>query len=125
VFSTLHTNDAVGALPRLIDLGVPEYLIASTLDGVLAQRLVRRTCRACHGDGCGVCRETGFSGRVGIFELLLLTDDLREAIVSRSSRSVLHRLAREAGMVSMVDDGRTKVSTGITTAEEVARIIHT
>ena len=122
VFSTLHTNDAVGAIPRLLDLGVPDYLVAATVDGVLAQRLVRRLCPECRteyaprpeavarlaagatpperfvrGAGCPACRGTGFRGRLGIFELVEIDDGLREALVRRASRSELRELALAAG----------------------------
>jgi type II secretory ATPase GspE/PulE/Tfp pilus assembly ATPase PilB-like protein len=148
VFSTLHTNDAIGAVPRLLDLGVPDYLVAATVEGVLAQRLVRRICDACReqyipsaesmatlaghpvgrkalfrGVGCARCRDTGFRGRVGLFELLPITDAVRDAVTRRSSRAVLRSLALEAGMRSLRLDGWTKVEAGLTTIEEVLRVV--
>ncbi len=148
VLSTLHTNDAVGAIPRLIDLGVPEYLVAATLDGVIAQRLVRRTCDACRvvyhpsrdllapfaacdqmpetflrGAGCTVCRGTGFRGRVGVFELLIADDAIRGAIVRRASLQELSQLARAAGLQSLMFDGWRKVCAFQTTVEEVTRVL--
>ena len=148
VFSTLHTNDAIGAIPRLLDLGVPEYLIAATLEGVLAQRLVRRICDDCRaayvpdtgslalllgrpsgrvklskGVGCASCRGTGYRGRVGVFELLLVTDDLKDAINARASRSRLRALAEEAGMRTLAADGWRKIEAGLTTVEEVLRVV--
>lgn len=148
VFSTLHTNDALSAIPRLLDLGVADYLAAATLEGVLAQRLVRRVCAACRtsyvpaadavasiadgpvaretfvrGAGCAICRGTGFRGRVGIFELFTITDDVRDAIASRASRARLLALATGAGVVSLKADGWSKVGQGITTVEEVARVV--
>ncbi|HEX6041744.1 GspE/PulE family protein, partial [Longimicrobium sp.] len=148
VFSTLHTNDAVGALPRLLDLGVPDYLAAATVDGILAQRLVRRVCDACRevyepprdavrklagddllppaflrGAGCPACRGTGYRGRTGIYELLVLDDALREAIVRRAGRAELRELARRAGMRSMRADAWERVKEGITTVEEVLRVV--
>lgn len=147
VFTTLHTNDAVGAIPRLVDLGVPDYLVAATIEGVLAQRLVRRTCAECReryrpnaesvallagrpvgamthtrGAGCAACRGTGFRGRLGIFELLVMTDDIKDAIVRRASRSELRDLAAALGMRPVRDDGWAKVEAGLTTVEEVLRV---
>lgn len=148
VFSTLHTNDAAGAIPRLLDLGIPDYLVAATLEGVLAQRLVRRICDECrmsyepksetvasvaghripdavltHGAGCAACRGTGFRGRLGIFELLTVTDDVRDAIAARASRAQLRALAERAGLVPLRADGWEKVQQGLTTVEEVARVV--
>ncbi|HXC25162.1 MAG TPA: GspE/PulE family protein [Gemmatimonadaceae bacterium] len=121
VFSTLHTNDAAGAIPRLIDLGVPPYLVAATVDAVLAQRLVRRRCDRCHGEGCASCRGTGFRGRIGVFELIRLTREMRDAITQGATADQLADLARRAGTRSMRDDGDTKVQAGVTTVEEVLR----
>jgi general secretion pathway protein E len=148
VFSTLHTNDAISAIPRLLDLGVPEYLVAATLEGVLAQRLVRRICDVCReeytptpeslsgidnvgvdgiafvrGAGCPECRGTGFRGRLGIFELFVVTDELRDAIAARAPRSALRALALEAGLVPLATDGWKKVMAGLTTVEEVTRVV--
>lgn len=147
VFSTLHTNDALGALPRLADLGVETYLVAATVEGVLAQRLVRRVCPECReeyapdgqsvallaaapvgrvtlfrGKGCAHCRGTGFKGRVGLFELLVLTDELRHALLQRAPLAELRTLAREQGMLTLRQDGWTKVQAGLTTVEEVLRV---
>jgi general secretion pathway protein E len=121
VFSTLHTNDAVSAVPRLIDLGVPPYLIAATVDGVLAQRLVRKICDACNGQHCAACRGTGFRGRVGVFELFMVEDESKQAIVAGASRAELTALARAKGMRTLAEDGQTKVEAGLTTVEEVLR----
>ena len=148
VFSTLHTNDAVSAIPRLLDLGVADYLAAATLEGVLAQRLVRCVCPACRtsyhpshdalasivggavehrsfsrGAGCASCRGTGFRGRAGIFELLTVTDEIRDAIASRAPRSRLTALAASSGCISLKTDGWSKIERGITTVEEVARVV--
>jgi general secretion pathway protein E len=148
VLSTLHTNDAVGALPRLLDLGIPDYLASSTVDGILAQRLVRRVCDGCRetyqpphdmvrrlaggdpppasfvrGAGCAACRGTGYRGRTGIFELLVLDDTLREAIVRRASRAELRALARQAGMRPMQAHAWQRVREGVTTVEEVLRVV--
>jgi general secretion pathway protein E len=148
VLSTLHTNDAISAIPRLFDLGVPDYLVAATLEGVLAQRLVRRICERCRvthepsremvelvagsrvehaplsrGAGCAACRGTGFRGRVGIFELIVVSDALRDAISSRANRSELRALTDDAGVVSLRSDGWAKALHGLTTVEEVARVV--
>ena len=147
VFSTLHTNDAVGALPRLLDLGVPDYLAAATVDGILAQRLVRRICDGCRevyepprdavrklagddlppvvftrGAGCGACRGTGYRGRTGIYELLVMDDPLREALMRRGGRAEMREAARRRGMTNMRTDGWLKVRDGVTTVEEVLRV---
>jgi general secretion pathway protein E len=123
VFSTLHTNDAISAIPRLLDLGVPDYLVAATVEGVLAQRLVRRVCDDCRADGCSACRGTGFRGRLGIFELLSFTDELREAIARNATRAQIRDLAVAAGMGSLRADGGDKVRRGLTTVEEVLRVV--
>jgi general secretion pathway protein E len=145
VLSTLHTNDAPSAIPRLIDLGVPEYLIAATLDGVLAQRLVRRICTECQvpceappgqfahaalgiqhtrGAGCVACRGTGYRGRVGVFEMLTVSDEMREAITRRAPKSELLSIALRLGMRTLEEDGWAKVRASVTTAEEVLRVLH-
>jgi general secretion pathway protein E len=123
VLSTLHTNDAIGAIARLLDLGIPDYLVAATLQGVLAQRLVRRICDECGGARCARCRGSGLRGRVGIFELLIVTDDLREAIATRASSSRLRAIATESGFLTLRADGSTKVARGLTTTEEIARVV--
>jgi type II secretory ATPase GspE/PulE/Tfp pilus assembly ATPase PilB-like protein len=148
VFSTLHTNDAIGAIPRLLDLGIPDYLVAATLEGVLAQRLVRRVCANCRveyapplesvavvagkridgvslvrGAGCTMCRGTGYRGRVGLFELLLITDEVRDAIAARASRAELRGLAGTAGLIPLRADGWHRVESGLTTVEEVIRVV--
>lgn len=148
VFSTLHTNDAISAVARLLDLGVPEYLIASTLEGVLAQRLVRRVCDGCrteyhpsveliaqlvtrpvgrlalqHGVGCATCRGTGYRGRLGLFELVVVSDDLKDAITRRAGRAELRAIADGAGTASLRADGWRKVEAGLTTIDEVLRVV--
>jgi type II secretory ATPase GspE/PulE/Tfp pilus assembly ATPase PilB-like protein len=149
VFSTLHTNDAVGAIPRLLDLEVPDYLVGATIEAVLAQRLVRRICGSCRatytpnaesvatvagrptgsvrlerGLGCQACRGTGFRGRLGLFELLHMTEELRDAVSRRAPRSALHAIALEQGMRSLRADGWAKIEAGLTTVEEVLRVAH-
>lgn len=155
VLSTLHTNDAISAIPRLQDLGVMSYLVAATLEGVLAQRLVRRICEFCKvpsvptaaqqneialiereqliahrsqqehfavGTGCESCRGTGYGGRVGIYELLLMTEELREVITRGGSRAELRRTAAESGLISYRSDGYAKARAGVTTIAEVQRV---
>jgi type II secretory ATPase GspE/PulE/Tfp pilus assembly ATPase PilB-like protein len=147
VFSTLHTNDALGAIPRLADLKVESYLVAGTLEGVLAQRLVRRICPDCReryrpdpqtvallaqkpvgvetllrGKGCPTCRGTGYRGRLGIFELVAMTDELKQAIARLAPAEQLRDLALAGGMVPLKADGWAKVQAGLTTVEEVLRV---
>lgn len=145
VFSTLHTNDASGAIARLIDMGVEPFLIASSLRAVLAQRLVRQICPACkrptqpgesvlrrmghrangttfyEGAGCRECRQTGYRGRMGLFELLCVTDEVQEAIGQRASSTQIASIAAE-GYVPMVEDGYRKAALGLTTVSEVLRV---
>ena len=148
VFSSLHTNDAVSSLARLADLGVEPYLIAATLEAVVAQRLVRRVCGQCgdqyeadpgavallaerpigrmrlrRGRGCSACRETGFRGRIGLFELLLVEDDLKEALVQRRPVAELREMAVSRGMATLKQDGWAKAAAGLTTVEEVLRVV--
>ncbi|GJG89834.1 general secretion pathway protein GspE [Gemmatimonadetes bacterium T265] len=162
VFSTLHTNDAVGALPRLLDLGVAPYLVAATLDGVLAQRLVRCVCDACRtrynpapdvvaaliraharagpvtdaaadqavtgaeftrGVGCASCRGTGYRGRVGLYELLPVNETLKDAVGTGTARDVVRTQAQAAGLLPLAADGWAKIREGVTTVEEVARVV--
>ncbi|MEZ6192082.1 MAG: ATPase, T2SS/T4P/T4SS family [Phycisphaerales bacterium] len=149
VFSTLHTNDAPSAVTRLLDLGVEPYLVASSLVGVLAQRLVRRVCKHCgapyvpsggdltklgldserldvsllrKGAGCETCRQTGYAGREGIFELLPVNDAIRHKIQSHASASQISAVAVEHGMETLRDAGVAKVRQGITTIDEVVRV---
>lgn len=148
VFSTLHTNDALGAIPRLLDLGVPDYLVSANLGAVLAQRLVRQVCKDCQtvyeprreqvaaiagnwdegmrftrGGGCATCRGTGFRGRVGVFELLVINDAMKEVITSSVSPAALRAHAECEGMRPLVADGWAKVRAGLTTVEEVLRVV--
>jgi len=146
VFSTLHTNDAVTATTRLLDMGVEPFLVSSAISGVLAQRLVRKICPNCRetyapdptdlphdfklesgleiyrGAGCRDCRGTGYRGRIGIYELLNIGDDLREMIVTRKSAGDILEAARAKGLELMREDGWAKVKEGITTVEEVTRV---
>jgi type II secretory ATPase GspE/PulE/Tfp pilus assembly ATPase PilB-like protein len=148
VFSTLHTNDATGAVTRLLDMGVEAFLISSSLEGVLAQRLVRRICPACRaevhptdamrerlatlggrslgntffaGRGCEACRGTGYRGRIGIFELLAVGTELRDLILHRRSNSELKTVAQRS-MLTMHQDALQKAAAGITTLDEIVRV---
>ena len=148
VFSTLHTNDSTGAVTRLMDMGVEAFLISSALEGVLAQRLLRRICPACRaacdvpaslreqvealggrkvegplyrGGGCEECRGTGYRGRIGIFELLAITNDLR-ALVLQKRANVELKTAAQRGMLTMHEDALRKVAAGLTTLEEIVRV---
>lgn len=150
VLSTLHTNDAPSAATRLIDMGVEPYLIGSSLIGVIAQRLVRRICPRCreevepselelerlelsadqakkmkfhYGRGCAMCRNTGYSGRIGVYELMAITPELREAIAGGANSTELRRIAIRGGMRTLKYDGLAKVSAGITTAGEVVTLL--
>jgi general secretion pathway protein E len=140
VFSTLHTNDAPSAITRLTDMGVENYLITSSVTAVLAQRLVRLICKHCKvssgmkiaptgdlietfkGAGCEACNGTGYSGRLGIFELMELNEELRKLIMANADASVLNQAARRNGMRNLREDGWLKIASGMTTAEEVMRV---
>ena len=124
VLSSIHTIDAPGAIARLLNMGVPAYLVAGGLSGVIAQRLVRRACPACRGTGRGCDRcEDGFRGRIGIFQVLVMTDRLRDEVGAGASTSALRELALAAGMGSMAGDARRKLAEGLTTPHEVGRVI--
>ncbi len=148
VFSTLHTNDAPAAFPRLIDIGIKPFLVASGVRAVLAQRLVRTICPACkesyipkdfelrrlgftvdtgevelfHGAGCDSCNNTGYQGRLGVYELLLNTDEMRNLIMKGTAAGHLRRVARMNGMRTMRQDAWQKAQQGITTVEEILRV---
>lgn len=145
VFSTLHTNDATGALTRLVDMGVEPFLIASSLLAVLAQRLVRRICPDCkepfhpeestleelglpkdqvfyHGKGCDACMQSGYRGRTGIFELLVMDNDVRHLLTSGADSVKMKDMAVRNGMATLFEDGLLKVKTGLTTLNEVLRV---
>jgi general secretion pathway protein E/type IV pilus assembly protein PilB len=146
VFSTLHTNDAPSAISRLIDIGIKPFLVAAALRAVLAQRLVRRICPNCKkphnpdekllnslgiradqamdasfmkGEGCAKCSSTGFRGRVGIFEMFTMNEELQQMVYEDASLVALRAKSREMGMRTMREDGVRKVIAGVTTAEEV------
>lgn len=136
VFSTLHTNDAAGAISRLLEMGVESFLISSATLGVLSQRLIRTVCSSCEGAGlaaressasgepkkCRRCGGTGFRGRVGIFELLRVTPRVRDAINERTDSTEIAKLAEEAGMRPLIESGRRKAEAGLTTDAEIARV---
>jgi type II secretory ATPase GspE/PulE/Tfp pilus assembly ATPase PilB-like protein len=125
VLSTIHTVDAPGAITRLLNMGVPPYLLAGGLAGVVAQRLVRRLCPRCggrKGTGCADCPD-GYRGRTGIFQVLAMTDALRESVVSGASLGILRQLASQGGMLSLKEDALRKVAEGITSPHEVGRVI--
>jgi general secretion pathway protein E len=122
VLATLHTNDAVSAVTRLTDMGVEPFLLSSSLLGVLAQRLVRKSCTACQGVGCDACGHTGYSGRTGIFELLVASDEIRGQIHNHAAESELRATALQQGMVMMREDGQRLVDSGITRSEELLRV---
>ena len=146
VFSTLHTNDAPSAFTRLIDMGIEPFLVASTVEGVMAQRLVRTICPDCkeeytphevpadfprngdgpprlwHGAGCRSCRQSGFRGRMGIYELMPTGDSIREMCVERVNSSHIRKQAITEGMITLRQDGWRKVHQGKTTIDEVARV---
>ncbi|MFH0820938.1 MAG: GspE/PulE family protein [Candidatus Peregrinibacteria bacterium] len=158
VLSTLHTNDAATTLPRLLEMGVEPFLIASTVNIIIAQRLVRRICQRCiqsheadmaqlrdffpaqvlekltseckipllyKGVGCSLCAGTGFAGRVGVFEILEVTDPIRKMIMQNADADQIKKLAIEEGMTTMLDDSIAKVLNGMTTVEEILRVIKT
>ncbi|MEA4863613.1 MAG: ATPase, T2SS/T4P/T4SS family, partial [Victivallaceae bacterium] len=128
VLSTLHTNDAVGAIGRLLDMGAESFLLSAVLYGVLSQRLVRLRCPECGGTGrlgdlaCGACGGWGYRGRTGIFELLEVNSEIRSAINRRAEAGEIERLARANGMMPLMDDGMAKVRLGVTSEEEVRRV---
>lgn len=126
VLSTLHTNDASSAIPRLLDLGAEPFLLAATLRLVVAQRLVRRLCE-CHQAGnvesCAICGASGFSGRIGLFECLVVNAALGTSISERASLQSIRSIATQNGMKSLKEDGDTKISMGWTTKEEVERVV--
>jgi len=149
VFSTLHTNDAAGAITRMLDLGVEPYLVASSVAGVLAQRLVRNLCDDCkecvkadtskmkelglgvaafekvyRSVGCEKCFNTGYLGRTGIYELMVVDDDVRQCIYQRETAGAIKKIALEGGMTTLRMDGLEKVENGVTSLEEVLRVAH-
>ena len=122
VVATLHTNDAPSAVTRLIDMGVEPFLLSSSLLGVLAQRLLRRLCTHCQGQGCEACHHSGYHGRTGIFELLTTDDELRALIHAQASEADLRACAQRHGMRLMREDGERLVAQGLTSREELLRV---
>jgi len=123
VLSTLHTNDAPSAVARLLDLGVEPFLVASSLAAVLAQRLVRTTHLACAGAGCADCLQSGFKGRIGVFEFLVIDHALRELVIRRAPAIEIKIAAQRGGMIGLHRAGMMVVESGATTLEELARVI--
>ncbi|MCM8793566.1 MAG: Flp pilus assembly complex ATPase component TadA [Candidatus Omnitrophica bacterium] len=147
VFSTLHTNDSAGALTRLIDMGIEPFLVSSSVIGIIAQRLIRLICPHCkveysppeavlkslnleprkeekfyRGEGCEKCKKTGYSGRKGIFEVLVINEEIRKLIVAKASASVIKQTAISQGMSTLMADGLEKARQGLTALEEVLRL---
>jgi len=151
VFSTLHTNDAPTAVARMIEMGIEPFLIASSLIGVLAQRLVRVICPECkesytppaeafrrlnlsvdsnsvtfcRGRGCERCRHTGYRGRIGIFEMMMITDSMREFVLRKAPTHEIRQHALEVGMITLQQDAMQKILEGVTTMEEALRVVYT
>mgnify|MGYP000896161261 CR=1 FL=1 len=123
VLSTIHTNDAPSTLTRMIEMGLPPFLVVAATNGIVAQRLLRRLCKDCKGKGCSRCNQTGYKGRLAVHEVLTFTDALRRAVSEGAGADQLRRLAREEGMITMYEDGLEKVKAGLTTREEVARVV--
>lgn len=123
VLSTIHTNDAPSTLTRMIEMGLPPFLVVAATNGIVAQRLLRRVCKDCKGSGCSRCNKTGYRGRLGVHEVLTFTDSLRQAVLDGMNTDQLRKLAREEGMITMYEDGMAKVEKGLTTREEVARVV--
>ena len=149
VFSTLHTNDAPSTITRLRDMGVPEFMICATVEGILAQRLVRRICTECkeeidpsdeilaqlgyksrdslngkkfyRGRGCDVCNNTGYKGRIGIFELMIMNDEMRQMVLNKCTADELRDAAKEQGMLALREGGEKMMHQGLTSADEVIR----
>jgi type IV pilus assembly protein PilB len=122
VMATLHTNSAAGAISRLIDIGVEPFLLASSIIGVVGQRLVRLTCLDCKGKGCALCVHTGYKGRRGIYELMVPDERIRTLIMQRASTEEINNAAIQAGMKNLRDNGLEIVMAGLTTKEEIFRV---
>jgi type II secretory ATPase GspE/PulE/Tfp pilus assembly ATPase PilB-like protein len=150
VFSTIHTNDSASTITRLLDMGIEPFLVASSVEGIVAQRLVRGLCKACRQPvevdeaflrehsfpverlategpvyeavGCDECRGNGYKGRTGIFEILPVTDEVRPLIIAHASASDIKQAALETGMKTLREDGWDKVLAGVTTIDEILRV---
>jgi len=123
VFSTLHTNDSASGIARLMDMGIEPYLLASSIEVIIAQRLVRLLCSVCKGKGCESCSETGFKGRRPIYEIMLIDDDIRNMITEHKSAGEIKTLALKKGMRTLMDSGMLLVEQGLTTKEEIMRVV--
>ncbi len=123
ILTTLHAKDTCSALFRLLEMGIEPYLLSATLTGVMSQRLVRRVCTACRGTGCERCRGTGYRGRLALHEILPIDDRMRSMILNFSSIDEIRRAALESGLVTLLDDGNKKVAEGLTTSDELRRVI--
>ena len=148
VFTTLHTNDAPGSVARLLDMGIEPFLITATVEGVVAQRLVRRICKGCkkefepteaqlmelqltpddvqgkkffYGKGCKQCNGTGYKGRIGIFEIMVFNDEIRDLVMDQASTNVLRAAAQKDGMKLLRENGLQAIYNGITTIDEIAK----
>jgi len=148
VFTTLHTNDAPSSIARLLDMGIEPFLMTATLEGIVAQRLVRKICESCktrfepseaqlmelqltpdavkgkkfhYGRGCSRCNGTGYKGRTGIFEIMVFNDEIRDLIMNQASTGVLRSAAQKAGMRLLRDNGLLAIYNGITTIDEIAK----
>lgn len=123
IFTTLHANDSCSALFRMLEMGVEPYLLAATLNGVVAQRLVRRVCPRCQASGCEHCRGTGYSGRIALHEILCVDKDLRNLILNSRDLDEIKACALESGLKTLADDALEKVHAGLTTLNEVRRVL--
>ena len=148
VFTTLHTNDAPSSIARLLDLGIEPFLVTATLEGIVSQRLVRKICENCktayeptevqlmqlslapedvrdkkfyYGRGCSRCNNTGYRGRIGLFEIMVFNDEIRDLVMNRASTNVLRAAGRKAGMKLLRDNGLITIYDGITTIDEVVK----
>jgi len=123
VFSTLHTNDSASGIARLMDMGIEPYLLASSVEVIIAQRLVRLTCPVCKGKGCESCSDTGFKGRRPIYEIMLIDDEMRAMITDHKSAQEIKAVARKKGMHTLMENGMRLVEQGLTTKEEILRVV--
>jgi type IV pilus assembly protein PilB len=148
VFTTLHTTDAPSSIARLLDLGIEPFLLTATIEGIISQRLIRRICENCktafepneaqlmelqltpddikgkkfyYGRGCSKCNGTGYKGRIGIFEIMVFNDEIRDLIMNQASTAVLRAAGQKAGMILLRDNGLEAIYDGITTIDEVVK----
>jgi type II secretory ATPase GspE/PulE/Tfp pilus assembly ATPase PilB-like protein len=117
----LHTNDAPGAVARLLDMGIEPFLLASALTLIGAQRLVRRVCPHCSGAKCHLCNRTGYAGRIGVYEIMPVTEGIRGLITAKRETAAIREMAVKEGMQGLREDGMAKLQEGLTTLEEVIR----